>query len=106
MINKIQLKEILADLKEVCNGNVSNSIIFQEACSYQRGMMAGENRTMSNYQKPKIVEPKPSVSVDNDDKPTPKQIMALKRMGEYFEGITKKQAWARINASKNAKKEY
>ena len=103
MINKEQLKEILKDLTEVGKGMVSNESIWREACSYQRGMMAGESRGIRTYDKPKIVEPKPFVKVLDNDKPTPKQIMALKRMGEYYEGITKKDAWKRIN---EAKKEY
>ena len=46
MINKQTLKEIINDLIEVYSEkeNIDFKIIFSEACSYHRGMLAQENR--------------------------------------------------------------
>lgn len=99
MINKDQLKEIIEDLKEVCEGSdfhkvVSTNelvkIILSEACSYQRGLMAGQ-------QKQSIKKD----SLNKIEKPTPKQIYALKKLGKYNEGITKQEAFKIISKSKN-----
>ncbi|HUS49531.1 MAG TPA: hypothetical protein VMZ91_05165 [Candidatus Paceibacterota bacterium] len=46
MINKETLKEIINDLIEVYSEkeNIDFKIIFSEACSYHRGMLAQENK--------------------------------------------------------------
>ena len=52
MINKIELKEIIEDLKEVCKeAKISDDIIFSEACSYQRGILANQGRMMNRNEK-------------------------------------------------------
>jgi hypothetical protein len=47
MINKEQLKQIIEDLVSVSKetrGIVRDEIIFSEACSYQRGILAQESK--------------------------------------------------------------
>lgn len=86
MINKNQLKEIINDLLEVTkNVNISEETIFSEACSYQRGLMCGENK---------------KIFLDNKNNPTEKQIFALKKLGRYKPNITKQEAFKIIKESK------
>ena len=50
MIDKKQLHEIIQDLIEVVgekNLKVSNDIILEQACSYQRGLMASQSKSKS-----------------------------------------------------------
>lgn len=90
MINKNQLKEIINNLIQVCDEldlrGVSSSVIFSEACSYHRGILIGESRKIN--------------SNDIKDKPTEKQIYALKRLNKYKEGMTKQEAFKIIKESK------
>ena len=63
MINKKELQEIIDDLIIVCKGStISDEVIFQESCSYHRGMLANESRKKSN-----------------EEPPTEKQIQVLKK---------------------------
>jgi len=90
MINKEQLKEIIEDLKEVVGKNklwgagVTSETIFQEACSYQRGLMAARSR---NYQPKKkeinpITENQQQIQQANEKK--------LRKMGFDIDNIQSK----------------
>lgn len=82
MINTNQLKEIIEDLTkmlsslnlQVTDSETSNfispSIIFQEACTYHRGILMNQNR-QSNQEQP----------INKITPPTNKQLNLLKKLG-------------------------
>ena len=85
MIDKKQLIKIMEDLHEVTKGkNIDMKTIFQEACTYQRGLMINENK--KSYQKPK--------SFYHEEPATDKQKGLLKRLNKGIvpAGITKREA--------------
>jgi hypothetical protein len=78
MINKKQLKEIINDLSEVCNElniRVSDEVLLRESATYQRGMLANENRQSSHGEK------------RSDFSPSIKQYKILSGMGFSKEKI-------------------
>jgi len=91
MINKNELKELIQDLKDASEGlRISESNIFIEACSYQRGFLARSRR------------------IDRDNKQDPateKQKNLLYRLNADFDAskITKKEASVLISELKDKK---
>ena len=100
MINKNQLSEIIRDLKSVVESEglygVLPTQIFEQACSYHRGLMIEQNRN-SNTGK----------ESNKSDKPTQKQIDYLKKHGVFIPGdLTKQEAKEMIGTYiKNLQKE-
>jgi hypothetical protein len=102
------LQETIKHLKEVCrkeNLDISPNCLFENAIkiviSNNINTQKKENiKTMSNYQKDKKVSQNVYNQATNDNKPTNKQIIALKRLGKFKEGMTKKDCWKIINESK------
>jgi hypothetical protein len=77
MINKIQLKEIINDLSEVCNElsiRVSDEVLLREASTYQRDILANENRSSHGEKR-------------SDFSPSIKQFKILSGMGLSKEKI-------------------
>jgi len=75
MINTNQLKQIIQDLTNLAGEDVSQEIIFQEACSYHRGMLANESRIG------KPIENKSQNPPIQIEPPTDKQKLMLRRLG-------------------------
>jgi hypothetical protein len=108
MINKIQLKERINDLKQVAKEtNISSivqesnlaELIFQEACSYQRGLMCGESR-VSNYSNQKKSYPKANTkeSLNENKLVTDNQIKLMNKLKiEVKKDLTSKEASESIN---------
>jgi len=77
MINKIQLKEIIRDLIEICketNLRVSDEVLLRESATYQRGILANENRSSQGEKR-------------SDFSPSIKQFKILSGMGFSKEKI-------------------
>lgn len=92
---KQQIINLINTLKEIVNEKqmaVSDSIIFEQACSFYRGELAGKNKFNKQDLK--------NIIKTEVDKPSEKQITELKRLNKYKEGLTKKEAWQIINESK------
>ena len=96
MINKEQLKEIMNDLADVClklDVNVSEEVMFQEACTYQRGMLVQENKQTNMN----LMKSKPLWSSKIEDTPTDKQLQFMKKIGLKTEGLSRIQITKIIN---------
>jgi hypothetical protein len=101
MINKNQLKEIINDLIEICketNLRVSDEVLLRESATYQRGMLANENRSNSSHGEKR-----------SDFSPSIKQFKILSGMGfskEKINQMTKLEVSKLIGEYlKNLKKE-
>lgn len=101
----IEIINVLKQVKKDLNLDLSDSTIFQEACTFARGERIEENKR-ENYSNNKKVQNNPTTSQNKaiQEEPTDKQIIKLKAIGKYKEGMTKKQAWEIIN--KNKQEDY
>jgi len=94
---KQRLIEIIKVLKQVVNEtglNISDDTILIQSATYHRGELSQENR-VSTYQKDKIVSQKPFVKELDNNKPSYKQVYALKNLDysqEDIDKLTKKEA--------------
>ena len=128
MIDKKQLQEIIQDLLEVVgekdlimkrigDGGITFDSIFQEACSYQRGFIANQNRSQQNKtigvggSNPLSQEAKGSVDKNADVKfkPSYKQLKILREAG-YKDNIINQMSKKEISIAigdylKNLKRE-
>lgn len=89
-----RLKEIIRGLNEVINEEqltISNTCLFEQACGFMRGELAGQSREkhFSNNKPNNVKEPA-----------TPKQVAFLKMNKKYKEGMTKQEAFAIIKELK------
>jgi len=99
----MELQIIIKDLKEICkkeNLDVDSNCLFENAIKIMisNNINKSKKENIANYQKDKVGQNKDSELDIN--KPTYKQIAALKKMGKYKEGLTKKDAWKIISESK------
>ena len=102
------LNDIIKHLKEVCREqklDVTENCLFEQAIK----IMISNNIDKSHkemYQSKKIVDSGALSKVQDNDKPTSKQVLALKVLKyskEDIDKLNKKSAWKIINDSK---KEY
>jgi hypothetical protein len=114
MIDTKQLIEIIEDLKKVTNETtpffIPYETIFEQACSYQRGILANQNRSAPKINSSQVGGSGSSREVvgGESDKPTDKQIAFL-RKNEVFipEDLTKREATQMISEfKKNLDKRY
>ena len=106
----MNLKEIIIKLQETVKEldlSVNETVIFEQACSYHRGMLANknfkENRDILNpVKQTKSNEPEPQNKIVLATAP---QLTSLIRLG--FKGdldkVTKQEAWKIINERKGGK---
>ena len=113
MENK-RLSELITQLKNVAINNrlnISDETIFEQACTYERGELANQNKS---YSKPLPSQAEPCGNTDKvikgSDNPTEKQINFLKKhnikinpkltkqeakimIGNYFDNLEGKNIW-------------
>ena len=97
------LQETIKHLKDICKKedlDISPNCLFENAVKIviSNNINKSKKENIANYQKDKVGQNKDSELDIN--KPTYKQIAALKKMGKYKEGLTKKDAWKIISESK------